>query len=436
MLLGPTIGAQADVGSAGVADGRALSVVPEPSRLRTGFAVFASPGFTGYWCALLCTGFAVQIQTVAVGWQVYDMTGDPLDLGLVGLSQFLPALLLVLVTGATADRYPRRVIMGLCLFVMAAGAAGLLLLTRAGSANVLLVFALISVFGMARAFYNPARQAIVPNLVPPERLSSAITLNTNANQIATICGPVAGGLLYGIRPQAAYATSIALFAAAAVFILGIPKPPARVRKSPPNWETLSAGFRYIWSNKVVLGAISLDLFAVLLGGATALLPVYARDVLEIGPTGLGLLRAGPAVGAISMGLVLMLRPIENHAGRIMFASVAAFGLFTVVFALSETVWLSILCLVLLGAADMVSVVIRGTLIQLWTPDELRGRVNAVNQVFIGASNELGAFRAGATAAVIGPVAAVALGGLGTLAIAGYWVRLFPALVSIRRLTPP
>jgi MFS family permease len=406
------------------------------SRTPRGFAAFRNPGFPNYWGALVCTGFAVQIQTIAVGWQVYDMTRDPFDLGLVGLSQFLPAILLVLVTGAVADRFSRRRIMSLCLIIMAISASGLLLLTQQGNVNVLYVFALMAVFGMARAFYNPARQSILANLVPSGQLSNAIAVTTSASQIATICGPVIGGLLYGLHPQAAYGAALVLFGCAALIVFFIPQMPQRIQKGHPTWETLSAGFRYIWTQKVVLGAISLDLFAVMLGGATALLPVYARDVLAIGPLGLGLLRAGPAVGAIVIGLFLMAYPIKDNAGRIMFAAVASFGLFTVVFALSETVWISVAALVLIGGADMVSIFVRGTLIQLWTPDDLRGRVNAVNQVFIGTSNEFGAFRAGSTAALFGPVVAVLAGGVGTLAVVGIWMKAFPGLAAIRRLDGP
>ncbi len=403
------------------------------SRWENALVAFRNPGFPSYWAALLCNGFAVQIQTVAVGWLVYDLTRDPLDLGFVGLSQFAPALLLVLVTGAVADRFSRRRIMSLCLLVMGLCAGGLLLLTARGVPNVGYIFALLAVFGAARAFYNPARQSIVPNLVPPAQLSNAIAVNSSGAHIGTICGPVAGGLLYGIHPQAAFGTALALFALASVFVFRIPQPAQRVQRGAPSWQTLSAGFKYIWTNTIILGAISLDLFAVVLGGATALLPVYARDILDIGPLGLGLLRAGPAVGAIAVGFYLMANPITNHAGRIMFAAVAAFGVFTVVFALSETVWISVAALILIGGTDMISVFVRGTLIQLWTPDELRGRVNAVNQLFIGASNEVGGFRAGASAAVIGPVAAVLVGGAGTLAIAGLWYRWFPGLAHIRRL---
>lgn len=404
----------------------------EPGSAR--FAAFRYPGFTAYWGALLCVTFAVQIQTVSVGWQVYDLTRDPFDLGLIGLSQFLPALLLVLVTGAVADRFPRRRIMALCLAVEAACSAGLLLLTLRGLASPVPVFVLLAVFGTARAFYNPARQALLPNLVPPQVLGNAIASNTTFNKLATIAGPVTGGLLYAVSPYLAYGVVGLLFLVAAGFVARIPKPPLRSAGRAASWESLSAGFRYIWREKVVLGAISLDLFAVLLGGAVALMPVYARDILAIGPAGLGVLQAGPAVGAIGMGFVLMMRPIADHAGRVLFVSVAVFGLGTLVFAFSTTLWLSVLALVVLGAADMVSVYVRNTLVQLWTPDALRGRVNAVNSVFIGASNELGGFRAGSMAALIGPVAAVAVGGAGTLAVAALWTRWFPDLRRIRRLS--
>ncbi len=400
-----------------------------PSR----WIAFGNPGFPRYWVALLLTGFAVQIQTVAVGWQVYDMTRNPLDLGLVGLSQFLPALLLVFVTGTVADRYPRRIIMGLCLGVQAGCAGGLILIASGGMTQAWPIFLLLAIFGTSRAFYNPARQSLVPNLVPKAHLNNAITISMTANQFATISGPVAGGLLYGFFPELAYGVTLALLLVAAVLVIGIPQPAQRLSKGVTTWETLSAGFRYIWTEKVVLGAISLDLFAVLLGGATALLPVFARDVLDIGPLGLGLLRAGPAIGAIAVGLWLVTHPIGDNAGRIMFAVVAAFGAFTCVFALSQVVWLTVAMLILMGGCDMVSVSIRGTLIQLWTPDALRGRVNAVNQVFIGASNEVGGFRAGASAALIGPVAAVFVGGLGTLAVAGLWFRWFPELRDIRQI---
>lgn len=398
------------------------------------FAAFRSPGFLAYWAAIMLTGFAVQIQTVSVGWYVYDLTRNPFDLGLVGLSQFLPALLLVVVTGSTADRFSRRGIMAVCLVAMALVAVTLLFVTRHGYTEVWPVFAAISLYGVARAFYNPARQSLVPNLVPAKHLSTAIAANSTGNQMATICGPALGGLLYAIRPELAYgaAAVFALLAAVLVTVV-IPRQGRPASKLPPGWGTLSAGFKYIWSNKLVLGAISLDLFAVLFGGAIALLPIYARDILDVGPAGLGLLRSGPAIGAISVSILLMVRPIHDHAGFIMFLAVAGFSAATVVFALSTQLWLSMAMLILVGAFDMVGVNLRSILVQLGTPDELRGRVNAVNQVFIGASNEVGAFRAGGMAVLIGPVAAVAIGGVATLAVVAVWMRLFPALRHVRQL---
>lgn len=398
-----------------------------------GLDAFRSPGFPAYWAVLMSTGFAMQIQTVAVGWQVYDLTRDPLDLGLVGLSQFLPSLLLVVVTGAISDRFSRRGIMGVCMAVMALAAGGLILLTMQDEPHVGFIFAVIALTGSARAFFNPARQSIVANLVPPRRLANAVAMIASTNQIAIICGPVAGGLLYGIHPLAAYGTSLVLYLAGGILVAMIPKPAQRTSRVVASWETLSAGIRYIWGQKVILGAISLDLFAVLLGGAMGLLPVYARDILDVGPTGLGFLRAAPAIGAICMGFFLLARPVSDHAGRTMFFAVAVFGAATMVFAVSEVVWLSVAALAVSGAADMVSINVRSTLIQLRTPDDLRGRVNAVSQVFIGASNELGAFRAGTMAAVIGPVAAVLVGGAGTLAVVGLWVKAFPGLARVRRL---
>ena len=370
---------------------------------------------------------------MAVGWQVYDLTRRPLDLGLVGLSQFLPALLLVLVTGAVADRYSRRLIMGVCLGAEALCSVGLLLFTLSGATDVRIIFGLLAAFGTARAFFGPAQQSILPNLVPTEHLANAIALNSSSWQIASIVGPVAGGLLYGLSPDAAYLGALALLTVSAVLIMSVHLKTQKISTEPTSWQTVSAGFRYVWHEKIVLGAISLDLFAVLLGGATALLPVYARDILHVGPIGLGLLRAGPAFGAIAVAIYLTTNNIRDHAGIIMFVFVGVFGLFTIVFGLSSAVWLSVLALAIMGAADMVSVYVRETLIQLWTPDAVRGRVNAVNQVFIGASNELGEFRAGVMASLIGAVPAVVVGGIGTIAVAGIWMILFPALRRARHL---
>lgn len=398
------------------------------------FAAFQSRGYRFYWAAMVLNGFAIQIQTVAVGWYLYDLTRNPLDLGLVGLSQFLPALLLVLVTGSIADRFSRRSIMAVCLVAEAVTASLLLGISLMGFASPLPIFAAIALFGVARGFYNPARQSIVPNLVPKSQLANAIGANATANQFATICGPVAGGFLYAISPETAYATTIVfVLIACGLVVVGIPVLHGSGTKAPASWQMISAGFRFIWNNKPVLGAISLDLFAVLFGGALALLPVYARDILHVGPEGLGLLRAGPAIGAIVVGVVLMLRPIGNHAGLWMFLAVAGFGVATFTFALSETLWLSFAMLVLIGGFDMVSVNIRSVLVQLWTPDDVRGRVTAVNSVFIGASNEMGAFRAGLMAVWIGPVAAVAVGGAAILGIAGVFAVMFPQLRKVKSL---
>jgi MFS family permease len=310
---------------------------------------------------------------------------------------------------------------------------GLLLFSLGGGSDVRLIFAILVAFGVARAFFGPAQQSLLPNLVPPEQLASAVALNTSTWQIATICGPVAGGLLYGVSPVAAYATAAALLVAAGLLVLFIPRPAQRTTADPPSFEQLVAGIRYIWREKLVLGAISLDLFAVLFAGATALLPVYARDILDVGPWGLGLLRAAPGIGAIAVAVYLTFNPLRDHAGLIMLLFVAVFGAATALFGVSTSTALSVVALIVVGGADMVSVYVRETLIQLWTPDQVRGRVNAVNNVFVGASNELGELRAGVSAAIIGTVAAVTLGGVATILVAGLWFRLFPELARARSL---
>jgi MFS family permease len=398
------------------------------------YAAFRHSAFLRFWLARFLTTFSAQIVSVAVGWQIYDLTRDPLDLGLVGIIQFIPSLLLVLVTGATADRFGRRLIMGLSGLLEAFCALALLILSWRGLASPLPVFVVLGVFGVARAFFGPASSALVANLVPSQDFANAVAWNSSAWQTAAIVGPVAGGLLYGISAEIAYATATAMMAAAALLVFSIPKPAQRSTGEKPSLASLFAGFGYIWREKIVLGAISLDLFAVLLSGAVALLPVYARDILELGPWGLGLLRAAPGIGAILVAIFLAGHPIRNHAGAIMLFFVGLFGAFTVVFGLSTIPWLSIFALAMLGATDMVSVYVRETLIQLWTPDELRGRVNAVNMVFVGASNELGEFRAGTMAAVIGAIPAVVVGGIGAVAVAGIWAVIFPQLRRVRTLS--
>jgi len=389
--------------------------------------------FVFYLLAVGAAGFAVQIMSVAVGWQVYDITRDPLDLGLIGLAQFLPPLFLVLVTGLAADAFNRRLIMAGCLLMEVLCALALVAFTLSAPSTVWQVFAILAVLGVARAFFNPAADALAPNLLPRQAIAHGISLGSMVWQVGTITGPVVGGLLYGIGGEVAYGTAFGLLGLAALFVLLIGAVPQANHAQETSLVTLLAGFRFIRSERIVLGAISLDLFAVLLGGAVALMPVYARDILEVGPWGLGLLRAAPGVGAIVMAAWLAKFPIRDKAGIIMFTCVAGFGLFTLVFGLSTWVPLSIAALALMGASDMVSVYVRETLMQLRTPDEVRGRVTAVNRVFIGASNELGEFRAGVVAAWIGAVAAVAVGGAGTVAVAFLWSRWFPELRTARRL---
>jgi MFS family permease len=309
-------------------------------------------------------------------------------------------------------------------------------LTATGAITVGMIFALLLLFGVARAFLNPAVHSLVPNLVPPADLASAVALSSASWQIGGIVGPVAGGLLYGVSGEAAYGSALALFAAAIVAVAMMPRPARKTLIEPASWWAVVAGFRYVWREKVVLGAISLDLFAVLLGGAVALLPVYARDILDVGPWGLGLLRSASGIGAVVTAAWLTARPVRDNAGLIMFVGVGIFGVATLVFGVSTAVWLSVAALAVAGAADMLSVYIRETLIQLWTPDAVRGRVTAVNMVFVGASNELGEFRAGAAAALIGVVPAVVVGGLGTVAVAALWAWWFPQLRRVRHLDVP
>ncbi|WP_043619952.1 MFS transporter [Ensifer sp. ZNC0028] len=400
------------------------------------FAAFRHVGYRRYFFSRFLAYFAIQIISVAVGWQIYDLTRDPFDLGLIGLFQFLPSLVLILVTGSVADRYNRRMIMGVCMIVSTLCAAALLALTVSGLFSPWPVYAVLVVFGIERAFLAPASQSLAPNLVPPEDLPNAIAWNSTSWQTAMIVGPVAGGLIYALGAVFPYAIGFGFFLASAFMVFAIPKPATRTAPSAQSWETITAGFRYIKAEKVVLGAISLDLFAVLLGGAVALMPVFARDILDLGPWGLGLLRAAPGIGAVSMAIWLAAHPIRHRAGFYMFVGVALFGLGTVIFGLSATPWVSIAALVVMGAADMISVYVRETLITLWTPDELRGRVNAVNMVFIGASNELGEFRAGMMASGFGGVFAVVFGGMGTLLVSGLWALGFPQLRKIDTLDVP
>lgn len=401
--------------------------------LLPGRAALASRDFGLYLAARFLAALAIQVQNVAVGWLIYDLTRSPFALGLVGLAEFLPAVALALVTGHVADRYDRRRILVACYAAITAVSAGLLAFAQLKPGVLWPAYLLLVAFGASRAFANPAGQALVPNLVPQAQLANAIAWNSMVWQTATIAGPALGGLLYYLGPGIAFGTATAALLACVLLFAAIrrrPQPPG----SPASWDTLLAGVRFIRSRPAIFGAISLDLFAVLLGGATALLPVYARDILDVGPGGLGLLRSMPAAGALGMALWLAVRPLQRHSGRRMFQAVALFGLFTIAFGLSTNLWLSAACLVGLGAADMVSVYIRQTLVQWDTPDAMRGRVAAVNSVFIGASNELGQFESGTVAALIGTVPAVVVGGLGTIAVVALWRRWFPELRDRDRLT--
>ncbi|MDQ0317948.1 MFS family permease [Pararhizobium capsulatum DSM 1112] len=400
------------------------------------FAAFRHAGYRRYFFARFLAYFAIQIISVSVGWQIYDQTRDPFDLGLIGLFQFLPSLVLILVTGSVADRYNRRMIMALCMMVSTLCAAGLLILTLTGTFSPWPVYGILVVFGIERAFLAPASQSLAPNLVPAEDLPNAIAWNSTSWQTAMIVGPVAGGLIYALGAAVPYVVALCFFAASAVMVFAVPKPAQRTSAAAQSWNTITAGFSYIKAEKIVLGAISLDLFAVLLGGAVALMPVFARDVLNLGPWGLGLLRAAPGIGAVGMAIWLAAHPIRHRAGVLMFIGVALFGLGTIIFGLSATPWISIAALVVMGAADMISVYVREILITLWTPDELRGRVNAVNMVFVGASNELGEFRAGMMASGFGAVHAVVFGGAGTLLVALLWSIGFPQLRRIDTLNAP
>ena len=389
-------------------------------------ALLSQRNFLRFWWARLANTAASQMLMVAVGWQMYDLTGSAWDLGLVGLLQFLPALALVLVTGDVVDRHHRARVAALCVAVQAVVALVLALAPWAGGVQRGLLLGLSLVLGAAKAFQMPAQQALTPLLVPSALLPRALAFSSAGMQLAIIAGPALGGLLYVAGATAVYATSVALFIVAVLLLLCVrhADPPPRERAT---WHTLVAGVRYVRGNPVVLGAISLDLFAVLLGGATALLPIFAKDLLHVGPWGLGLLRGAPAAGALAMSLALTRWPIVRGAGPRLLWAVLVYGVATAVFGLSTSFLLSMAMLAITGAADMVSIVVRQTLVQLETPDAMRGRVSAVNSVFIGASNQLGEFESGATAALLGPVGSVLLGGAGSIVVALAWWRFFPAL---------
>ncbi|MEO9969845.1 MAG: MFS transporter [Hyphomonadaceae bacterium] len=397
------------------------------------FAAFRHLSFRRYFASRFGAAFGAQVLSVSVGWQIYEETRNAVWLGWIGLVQFLPALLLVVVTGVAADRIGRRLIMGVAMLAELVCAAGILVLSVMGRFDPVLVLVLLTLFGVARAFLSPASSALAVNLVPREDFANAVGWTASSWQLASIAGPALGGFIYFFSPLGAYATSAFAFGVSAALIFSIPKPVQRISKEPTTLSTLLGGFSYVWKEKVVFGAISLDLFAVLLGGAVALMPIYANDILQIGPIGNGLLRTAPAIGAILMVIIITRFPIRDHAGIILFVSVGLFGAATVVFGASQIAWLSILALMLVGGFDMVSVMIREVLLQLWTPDEVRGRVNAVNSIFLGASNELGEARAGFMAAQLGAVITVVGGGAAAMGVAALWAAMFPKLRTARHL---
>jgi MFS family permease len=410
--------------------------MPAPVDSKAGRIAFTHPDFVLFQIARFLIVAAVEMQAVAVGWQVYDITKRALDLGLVGLAQFLPGILLFLVSGHASDRFDRRKVLGVCYGGYALCSGLLLVIAEHGGHSVHPIYAVLILLGVVRSFNGTASRSILPQLVPEEHFANAVAWNATTFQAATILGPSLGGILYAVfhGPSAVYAAAMLTAVGALVSTFRIKTRPQARRREPTTVKTILAGLQFIWREKMVLGAISLDLFAVLLGGAVALLPVYAREILHTGPWGLGLLRTAPGVGAAVMAVALAHRPLRGRAGLTLLWSVAGFGICTILFGVSTSLVLSLLSLIFLGASDMVSVIIRATLVQLRTPDEMRGRVNAVDMVFIGASNELGQFESGLTAQWFGTVPAVLLGGLGTLVVIAIWAWKFPELRRAGKLS--
>jgi MFS family permease len=396
-------------------------------------ALLKHPSFLFFLLCRSLSRFSGQVGAVAIGWQMYELTGSAFDLGMVGLVQFLPTALLIFVAGRVADRYERKRVVQFCLLAEALTALFLALGSHGGWLTDVHLFIATAVLGTAGAFENPAVAALLPVIAPQGALQRATAMSSGAAQVATITGPALGGIAYGVAPSLAYATMVLFALMAAIFTGAISVTQATVAKDAASSDDLFAGVKFVRDNPAILGTISLDLFAVLFGGVVALLPIYARDILETGPSGLGLLRAAPAIGALIMTIILARQSMTRRVGIRMFQAVIVFGAATTVFALSHWMWLSVLALAILGAADTVSVVIRFALVQLATPNDMRGRVGAVNFLFINASNQLGQFESGVTAALFGVVPAAVLGGLGTIAIALLWMKLFPALRQVERL---
>ncbi|MBC2835477.1 MFS transporter [Paragemmobacter straminiformis] len=393
-----------------------------------------------FWAGIFLVNIAVQIEAVTIGWQIYGIGRQTMSIGesaflvgMVGLAQFVPLFLLTLWAGSLADRHSRRGIVMLALLVEAVCVLGLVGVALEPSPNVSHIFAIAAVFGAARAFLSPASSATVPMLVPKSEMPQAISLKSLAWQTAVIIGPWIGGLLCAISTATSYGVTAALYLAGLAIILFIRTNTTPERQPGSQIQQIKEGLVYTWQNKIIFGAISLDLFAVLLGGATALLPAFASDILQVGPEGFGILRSGPALGAVVMALALSRWPLKRKAGARMFLAVGAFGLATIVFALSRNMWLSVIALAALGAADMISVYVRQTLVQIVTPDHMRGRVSSVSGLFISGSNELGEFESGVVSRFIGPVAAAVVGGIGTIGVTGLWAWMFPDLRRADRL---
>jgi len=410
--------------------------MPATSDARAGRAAFTHPGFVLFQVARFLIVAAVEMQAVAVGWQVYEITKRPLDLGYVGLAQFLPGILLFPISGHASDHFQRRHVLSACYACWAVCFAFLFALAHGQTHSVNAIYVVLVLIGVVRSFNSTASRSILPQLVPEEHFPNAVAWNASIFQAATILGPAFGGILYAAfrGPSLVYviATLTAIGATVSSFRIR-PEVKAR-RREPMSLKTVFAGLHYIWRKKLILGAISLDLFAVLLGGAVALLPVYAREILHTGPWGLGLLRAAPGVGAAIMAVLLAHWPLRGRSGLTLLWAVAGFGVLTIIFGLSRSLTVSLIALLLLGASDMISVIIRATLTQLATPDEMRGRVTAVDMIFIGTSNEFGQFESGVTAQWFGTVPAVVLGGIGTLVVIGVWAWLFPELRRAGELT--
>lgn len=392
--------------------------------------------FVLFWLSRVSATAALQMQAVAVGWQMYELTGSALDLGLVGLAQFIPAVLFMLLAGHAADRYDRSLLLRLSQLLEGCATAALAIGTLTGSLTREMIFVLVFVIGTGRAFEAPTVLTYLATLMPSPLLSRAIAGSSSANQVATIGGPAIGGLLYAVSPVLTYTLCTALFLLSPILLSFIRSTRAAPDRKPPDIASIFVGIGFIRRNPLILGAISLDMFAVLLGGATALLPIFAKDVLQTGPWGLGMLRAAPAIGALCMAITLARLPLGGSAGRKMFLAVAIYGAATLVFGLSTSFLLSLIALAVLGAADVVNVVVRQTIVQMNTPDEMRGRVTAVNTLFIGTSNQLGEFESGVVAALFGAVAAVVIGGAGTLLVVALWMKLFPQLLNVDRLEGP